>query len=431
MSNSIATTAGAANSSSQRSLSAVILVMLSFFAISFITNIMGPIFPSLVQDYQLSLTLAGFFPFAFFIAYGVMSIPAGIVTERWGGKAVMLLGFALSAAGALIFALHPSFSAAMVSLFLIGATMAMLQVVINPLLRIAGGEEHFAFNSVMAQLVFGGAATLSPLVFSYLVNALSQQDSGVINLAFGWVPAHLHWLSMYGVFALVSVIMLMLVALMRLPRLELNEDEKAGALATHWELLKDKQVRLFLLAIIAYVATEQGTANSMSLFLQRYHGLNPDTDGANAVSQFWLMMVFGCMLGLALLRLWDSRTVLKIFSLAAIGCYLTALYSPTDIARIAFPGVGFCISVMWSIIFSLALNSVPKHHGSFAGILCSGIIGGALASPIIGLLADITGELRLGMCFVLVTLSYILSIGFWAKPLILNKTWSSKTVSAN
>lgn len=410
--------------SNPRSLGAVLLVMLSFFAISFITNTMGPIFPSLVRDYQVSLTIAGFFPFAFFIAYGVMSIPAGIATERCGGKTVLLFGFALATSGALLFSLHPSFNAAMVSLFFIGAAMAMLQVVINPLLRIAGGEENFAFNSVMAQLVFGAAAALSPLVFSKLVVALETGSNPLMNKLFSWVPVHLNWLSMYGLFAFIAFIMLILVAVMRLPTLNLTAEEKTGTVSIHRELLKDKQVRLFLLAIICYVATEQGTANSMSLFLHTYHGLDPDVEGASVVSQFWLMMVLGCALGLFLLRLIDSRLVLKIFSLAAIGFYFCALYCPTQIALLAFPAVGFSISVMWSIIFSLALNSVPRHHGSLAGILCSGIIGGALASPIIGLIADLSGELRIGMFFVLVTLGYILSIGFWAKPLIANKTWT-------
>jgi fucose permease len=237
------------------------------------------------------------------------------------------------------------------------------------------------------------------------------------------VPQQLSWLSMYGVFALLSVGMILVITQLHIPNLVLNDDEKVGALDIHMELLRSKTVQLFLLAIVAYVATEQGIANSMSLFLQTYHGLNPEIEGANAVSHFWLMMVFGCLLGMSLLRLMDSRTVLKLFSLAAISCYFIALFSSTAIATLAFPAVGFCISVMFSIIFSLALNSVPKHHGSFAGILCSGIIGGALASPIIGMVADASGELRTGMFCVFITLSYILSIGFWAKPLVTNKTW--------
>ena len=385
---------------------------------------MGPLFPSLVRDYNISLTLAGFFPFAFFIAYGVMSVPAGILTERLGGKPVLSLAFGLSAVGSALFAFFPTFASAMASLFLIGTAMAMLQVVINPLLRIAGGEEHFAFNSVLAQLVFGAAAASSPLVFSHLIQTLALPEPGALALWFGWVPSDMHWLAMYGIFVVISLMMLLWVNALPLPTLTMTESEKAGALATHWELLKEKQVRLYFFAIVAYVASEQGAANSMSLFLQTYHGVNPDIEGAKAVSQFWLFMTLGCILGLLLLRLMDSRLVLKLFSITAIFCYLVALFSPPDLALLAFPFVGFCISVMWSIIISLALNSVPRHQGSLAGILCSGIIGGALTSPIIGLIADLTGELRIGMLFVVVTLLYILSVGFWARPLVTNKTWT-------
>uniref|UniRef100_UPI004047531C hypothetical protein n=2 Tax=Roseivirga sp. TaxID=1964215 RepID=UPI004047531C len=96
-----------------------------------------------------------------------------------------------------------------------------------------------------------------------------------------------------------------------------------------------------------------------------------------------------------------------------------------QMALVAFPVVGFCTSVMYSIIFSLALNSVPKNHGSFSGILCTGIVGGAVVPSIIGALGDVIG-LRLAMTFMFLTLGFILSIGFWSKPLITNSTISFK-----
>ena len=95
-------------------------------------------------------------------------------------------------------------------------------------------------------------------------------------------------------------------------------------------------------------------------------------------------------------------------------------------AYYAFIGVGFFASVMWSIIVSLALNSLKNNHGAFSGILCSGIVGGAVVPLIIGILGDAFG-LRVGMSFVFITLSYIVSISFWANPLIKNKTISLKT----
>jgi len=58
----------------------------------------------------------------------------------------------MSFCGALAFAILTRYSVAIVSLFIIGIGMAMLQVALNPLLRVAGGEEHFAFNSTVGAI---------------------------------------------------------------------------------------------------------------------------------------------------------------------------------------------------------------------------------------------------------------------------------------
>lgn len=400
------------------------LVLLTFFVVSFITNILGPIFPSLVSDFNISLTLAGFLPFSFFAAYGVMSIPAGILVDKYSEKTVLYLAFMMAALGSLLFGLMPSFSMAMLSLFCIGTGMAMLQVAINPLLRVVGGEENFAFYSVSGQLLFGAAGALSPLVYSNIVTSLSDPNSQglLINTLKSVVPSSMTWLSMYWLFAVISLVMLLLISLVSFPKVTRNSSESTGTLSIYKTLLKNKTVLLFFIAIAAYVGAEQGVANSMSLFLQQYHGLDPVTEGANIVSRFWLMLTLGCILGLGLVKVLDSRKVLIGFSLCAIVSLTAAISGSTAVAIIAFPLVGFFLSVMWSVIFSLALNSVKQHHGSVAGILCTGIIGGGLASPLVGFIADVSGDLRLGMVVVYATLFYILSIGFWAKPLVNNKT---------
>jgi fucose permease len=91
------------------------------------------------------------------------------------------------------------------------------------------------------------------------------------------------------------------------------------------------------------------------------------------------------------------------------------------VSVIAFPLMGFFASIMWPVVSSLALNSVAEHHGSFAGILCTGIVGGAFGPVIIGRIGDHFG-LRTGMCFLYLTFGCVLSVGFWAKPLITNAT---------
>lgn len=401
----------------------VILIFLIFFVISFLSNILGPIIPDIVDSFDLSIGLAGFLPFAFFVAYGVASIPAGILVEKYKEKQVMLWAFLLAFSGALLFAVFPTFVVALLSLFIIGIGMAMLQVVINPLLRVAGGETHFAFNSVMAQLFFGGASFLSSMLYSYLVlNVHSSTTPNVlISTLNNMVPPNLKWVSLYWVFAVIALLMVIVVKLVKFPEVELKEDEKIDTQNAFKDLLGNRYVLLFFIGIFCYVGTEQGIANWTSKFLQTYHNIDPATQGASVISYFWGLLTIGCILGLVLLKIFDSRRVLILFTIGTIISLLVGLFGPVTMALYAFPMAGFFASVMWSIIFSLALNSVPYHHGTFSGILCSGIAGGAVMPLIIGGLAEWVG-LRLAMLFLMITLGYIFSIGLWAKPLVTNAT---------
>ena len=54
----------------------IVFVMDVYFAISFITNIIGPLIPQFIKTYNLSLVLASFLPLSFFFSYGIFSIPA-------------------------------------------------------------------------------------------------------------------------------------------------------------------------------------------------------------------------------------------------------------------------------------------------------------------------------------------------------------------
>ncbi len=404
-----------------RSLFIVGLVFLIFFVISFVTNILGPLVPDIIRDFHVSQGMAGMLAFAFFIAYGVLSIPSGFLVERWGEKPLMVTSFVVCTAGALSFALVPTYAVAIVSLFAIGAGMAALQVAINPLLRVAGGEEHFAYYSAFAQLVFGAASFVSPLVFSYLIAHLGTgaPHGAAVALLARLTPPALPWVSMYWLFTLATGAMIVVIAVIRLPKVERTADESAGTLGMYRELLRNRVTVLYFLMIFTYVGCEQGTSVWMSQFLSTYHGFNADVQGATAVSRFWGLMTLGCLVGMLLLKLFDSRRVLIGFSLGAIAMLTLALFGPAQVSLLAFPAVGLFASIMWPTIVSLALNSVPTHHGPFAGILCTGIMGGAVFPFLIGRLADLFG-LRTGMLLLYLTFGCVLSVGFWARPLINN-----------
>jgi fucose permease len=407
----------------------VLLVMAVFFVISFITNILNSIIVDVKESFELNLALTGLLPFSFFIAYGVMSIPAGFLSEKFSDKTLLTVSFLAIITASLLFVIFPGYLVFSLTLFFLGCCMAVLQVIINPMLRAAGGEEHFAFNSVLAQLVFGLASFASPYLYIYLVSDNYAQNDLVAWLH-GLVPEGLPWVSLYVVFAALALLILAVVRGVKYPKYQKQEKERAGDRKSYFNLLRNKWTLLYFFGIFCYVGTEQGIGNWISEFLNRYHGFDAQTVGANTVAYFWGMLTAGCLLGLALLRVMDSRKLLIWASIVTMICLVTALLGSSEVALVAFPLLGFFISVMWSIIFSLGLNSVSSHHGSLSGILCTGIAGGAVVPLIVGALGDLF-SLKIGMAFLLLPLLFILSIGFWAKPLVNNSTIQLNKKQAN
>jgi fucose permease len=400
----------------------VIFVFFTFFVISFLTNVLGPLIPDIIESFHLSISLAGFLPFSFFIAYAVMSLPAGLLIEKYSQKTIILAGFIAALIAALLFALVSTFEMALISLFVIGLGMAMLQVVINPLLRVSGGESNFAFNSILAQLFFGSASFLSPLLYSYLVNNIHTSNNNFfVSIFNNLVTTDTKWISLYWVFAVTCLLMIVVTFFTKFPAVTLNKDEKVEMGKSFKELVRNKYVLLFFVGIFCYVGTEQGIANWMSKFLQLYHGQDPTTAGARAISYFWGLMTIGCLVSLVFLKLFDSKLVLMVCGIGAFITLALALFGNVDTALICFPLTGLFLSVMWGIIFSLALNSVPKSHGTFSGILCTAIAGGAVIPLLIGAASELF-SLRISMGILFITIGYVISVAVWAKPLIRNKT---------
>jgi len=400
------------------------LVMLIFFIFAYISNLLGPIIPDAINDFKISGTLAGLLPFSFFAAYGIMSIPAGYLLEKYNERIILTAAFFLIFIGAALFVLFPGYLVYISSLFIIGSGIAALQVVVNPLLRVAAGGENYAFFSVLSTVMYGIASYLIPGTYTYMVKSIQEKTDNkgfIIGFLSKHVPENLTWVSLYWLFAFIALVMMVVVYLSKYPKVELQEDEKVGAIETFKLLFKNKYVWLYFIGIFAYVGSEQGIANWISQFLFEYHGMDPLTQGAQVISWYWALMAIGCLLGLILLKILDSRIVLIIFTGAAIVSLTFALFSGSQASLYAFSLMGFFLSVMWGIILSLALNSIKEHHGAFTSILLTAIVGGAFIPFIIGMLSDIF-SLKIGMMFLYITLGYMFSIGFWANPLIKNKT---------
>ena len=389
----------------------VVFVMAVFFVISFITNIIGPLIPQFIKTYNLSLVLASFLPLSFFFSYGVFSVPAGIFLERYGGKIVMLSAFIISSSGAALIILMPGYLSFIFSFFMIGTGMAILQVAINPILRYAVSGENFAFFSIIGQLAFGSASFLSPVFYRFLLEKKNFFSLYIFNDE--------PWLWIYVLFILAILVLLVFLYFLKIPDNQ-STSEKFD-INIFSKFLNNRISYFYFFGIFSYVGVEQGINNWSSQFLYQYHSLDPEVVGVDVISAFWGNLTIGTIISLFLVKLIDEKKLLNIYALSSSIIVLLAIYGDSEISVLSFKLLGFSISGVWSVMISLGLNSVPKNHSVFTGILLTGIVGGAIFPFIVAGIGQLF-NLKVGMHVILIGLVYLLYVSFMAKPLISNKT---------
>jgi FHS family L-fucose permease-like MFS transporter len=110
-------------------------VFLAFLAMGF-GDAVGPFVGLAKNEFQLSNTVATLIPFVGFIMFGLLSVPFGVFQDKRGKKLVLIMGLCVILAGLLnaSFGLN-SFARFLLTVLLVGAGAAILQVAGNPIMR--------------------------------------------------------------------------------------------------------------------------------------------------------------------------------------------------------------------------------------------------------------------------------------------------------
>ncbi|HEV2478950.1 MAG TPA: MFS transporter [Puia sp.] len=409
------------NSKDRRKL--IIFINLMFLLIGLLMSIMSAIIPEMIRTFHISYGLASALPSAFFIAIAVTCVPAGIAGEYYAPRYILIFSFLFGLVGILIFVLSSTYWTSILSLFIIGSMVAIIQVIAVPLLRRTCGPENLTFHTTLNNLMYGAGAFFSPLLYTFLSKGRNGNNAGNggIPILSGLTPKGFEWTLSYWFFALLLILLVITIMFLKFPLQEKLRGDGQTRKEIYLELFKNKYVFFFFISLVAYGSCEQGIAAWMSEFFHVYHGLDPQTKGASILSFYWLLLTGGCFGGMLLLSIFDSRKVLAALAVLSIISLAFALHGGTTVSKISFPLVGAFESVMWPIILSLAINSVPKHHEILSGVMYTASLGGALGPFLVGTLGDSFG-LRASLDILFFPFLIVLSVAFWAKPLVANKT---------
>lgn len=401
----------------------IIFINLVFFLIGLLMSIISVTIPEMIKTFHISYGVASALPSAFFIAIALICIPAGIVGEYYAPKYILMFSFLLGLTGVLIFVFFLTYWTSILSLFIVGSMVAVIQVIAVPLLRKVCGPENLAFHTTWNNLMYGAGAFFSPVMYRLLSAGRSDNSTGNAGMKVlsRLIPKGFEWASSYWLFVLLLIFLVVAIMFLKFPEREKLRAGDQTRKGIYRELFRNKYVYLFFISLVAYGSCEQGIATWMSEFFHVYHGLDPQTKGASILSFYWLLLTCGCFGGMLLLTVFDSRKVLAALTVLAIISLVVALHGGTTASKISFPLVGAFESVMWPIILSLAINSVPKHHEVLSGVLYTASLGGALGPAIVGIIGDSVG-LRTSLDILFLPFLVVLSVAFWAKPLVANKT---------
>ena len=402
-----------------------------FFMWGLITVLVDSLIPRLKEIFELTYFQAGLVQFAFFIAYGLISIPAGALLHKIGYKKGIIVGLAIMGAGCLLFL--PAASFRMFSLFLLGyfilaSGMTVLQVAANPYVTVLGDEKTAssrlnlsqAFNSLGTTIApaIGAVFILSDKIKSSSEIAMLDQASNELYLDNEASAVQLPFLLL----ALSLILLSVVVMTVKLPKV-LNTSINTN----YRDALKDKKLVYGAIGIFLYVGAEVAigsylvnyfldmnlaeiirTSESMRwiiTFIQPDDLSNVDNKGivASFVMFYWGGAMIGRFIGSVLMKTYSPNKVLSVFSILAVSFIIISMSTSGLLSMWSILAVGLFNSIMFPTIFSIAIEDLGELKPQGSGILCTAIAGGAFIPPLYGYFTDIssfkTAFLLLIICY--------------------------------
>lgn len=381
-----------------------------YVAFGLVTSVIGVIIDKFQSQYNVSLQVAALLPFAFYLSYGLFSIPFGIQMDRIGAKAILVTGMILMALGCLLLYLSTNYVLVIAMIFLAGVGVTAIQTAGNPFIRELDKPARYTANLTIIIGVNALGCAFSPLLVPLV------QSNG------------LPWNSVYLIFSIFTFILLLLLLTTKIPKVKLLEEEKINIKAIG-SLLKEPVIISYTLAIFFYVGAEVGTSSYIVIFMAKVHGFGSEISlfdkgtfmylafpsaSALIVGLFWLLQAIGRLFIGQLIKVVRPRTIFIIHSAGTCIVLLIAAFSPAKVALIAFVLTGYFTCASFTSIFSATIQSFNKYHGAISGILCTAIAGGAMIGFLVGAVGDNFG-MRTAMMVNLMAFIYVFAISVWGK----------------
>ena len=407
-------------------INAFALVTSLFFTWGFLTVLVDSPISRFREIFTLSYFESGLVQFAFFGAYFLLSIPAGFILTRIGYQKGIILGLTTMAVGCFLFypaASFRTFGIFMLGYFVLAGGMTILQVAANPYVAALGSEETSSSRLILSQAFNSLGTALAPSVGAiYFLSdkILSKEEIELLDLE----SREIYYMSeasavqgpfiFFGCFLLAIAIVFLFI---KLPSLMPKTES-----GTYLDAINQKNLIYGVIGIFFYVGAEVTIGsylvnyfldmnlvdsiknNSIMYSIATFfkHDIfvllnNGDYKYSNKavfglfVTFYWSGAMVGRFIGSYLTKIFQAGRVLSFFALINIFLIFLSAISNGLISMWSILAIGLFNSIMFPTIFTLSLNGLGNLKPKGSGLLCTGIVGGAIIPPLYGLLTDFMG----------------------------------------
>jgi len=408
-------------------LAAFALVTGLFFLWGIPNNLNDVLIRQFMKSFEITRLQAGLVQSAFYTGYFLFSIPAAIVMRRFGYKTGLITGLLLYSSGTFLFlpAAHArSYTLFLLALFVIASGLGFLETGANPLIAQLGAAESAvrrlnfsqAFNPLGAitgvligtLFIFSGVelkpTQISRLKLAGTYNAYLQQETMRVIVPY---------------LALGVVVLLWAFLIYRTPfpaiagAQSTNSDEPRGS---YRELLRYPHFLLAVLAQFCYVGAQVGTWSYFIQYVQDY------THMPEKIAGYFLT---GTLAGFGVGRFGSSHwmkvvsasRLMGLFAVANIALVTVGILLPGWIGLWAIFLTSFFMSLMFPTIFALGIRGLGVNTKSGASLLVMSIIGGAVFTPMMGLVFQKTHSMAFAMIVPLVCYLCVAYYAFWGSKI--------------
>lgn len=398
-----------------------ILVTALFYLWALPNNLNDVLIPQFMKAFELNRLEAGLVQSAFYAGYFLLSFPAAKVMDRYGYKAGLLTGLLLFSTGSFLF--YPAsvvgvYGFFLFALFIIAAGLAFLETGANSFIAVLGPSESSEQRLNLAQ-AFNPLGAMTGVIAGTLFIFSGTEHSAEKVTAMqndGTYQAYLQSeIARVGpTYLIIGAIVLLFFFLIWKTKFPEHQNTAGEEVQEHGKtsmLVKFPHFTKGVIAQFFYVGAQVGTWSYMIPYFKDYMHKSEKEAGFFLLTSLLLFGV-GRFVSTLLMKRIPASKLMGIYSIINILLVSIAVFIPSGIGGWSLIATSFFMSLMFPTIFALGVKGLGVNTKLGGSFIIMAIVGGAVWTPIMGLIADKTSSLAFAMCIPIIAYIYICYYSF-------------------